>query len=277
VVLRAVVEAGHDVAVVVTRADKRRGRRQPPQPSPVKAAALELGLPVSERTADAVRPGVELGVVVAYGRIIKPDVLERLDLVNVHFSLLPRWRGAAPVERAILAGDTTTGVCLMAIDEGLDTGPVYRCEAVDVGEEETAAELRARLSLLGASLVVDALDSGLGEPVPQHGAVTYADKIEPTDLFLDWNRSACELHRVVRLGRAWTTWHGRRLLVLAARVQPGVALAGPGEPGRLHGDLVATGDGVLRLVRVQPEGRPPIAAADWLRGARPGPEARLGT
>jgi methionyl-tRNA formyltransferase len=267
VALRAIVDAGHDVGLVITRPDKRRGRHEAPRPSPVKAVALELGLPVATRAEDALSVGAELGVVVAYGRIIKNEVLERLPLVNAHFSLLPRWRGAAPVERSILAGDTVTGVCLMAIDEGLDTGPVYRCEQVDIGPEETAAELRSQLATLGASMLVAALATGLGEPVPQHGEPTYAQKVEPADLFLDWQRPAVELHRVVRLGRAWTTWRGRRLLVLAARVTdlPDGALA----PGQLHGDVVATGEGGLRLVSVQPEGRSPMVATDWLRGARP--------
>jgi methionyl-tRNA formyltransferase len=274
VALKAIVDAGHDVALVISRPDKRRGRQEAPRPSPVKAAALELGLPVSTRPEDAVTADVELGVVVAYGRIIKKEVLDRLAMVNAHFSLLPRWRGAAPVERAILAGDETTGVCLMAIDEGLDSGPLYRCEEVDINPEETAAELRSRLATLGASMLVAALAQGLGTTVPQQGEVTYAQKIEPADLFLDWRRPAAELHRVVRLGRAWTTWRERRLLVLAARVThtPGGDL----RPGRLQGDVVVTGEGGLRLVTVQPEGRSPMAAVDWVRGARPRPEEGLG-
>ena len=273
--MRAIVEAGHDVTVVVTRPDKRRGRHEPPRPSPVKAAAFELGLPVSDRAEDAATSSAELGVVVAYGRIIKPDVLSRLDLVNAHFSLLPRWRGAAPVERAILAGDRRTGVCLMALDEGLDTGPVYRCQAVDIGPEETAPQLRDRLATLGAAMLVEALADGFGTAVPQQGTASYADKIEPADLYLEWSRPAVELHRVVRLGRAWTTWRGRRLLVLAARVSPEAPTGRT--PGTLAGDVVLTGNGGLRLVIVQPEGRGPLAAGDWLRGARPRPGETLGT
>jgi methionyl-tRNA formyltransferase len=275
VALRAIVGAGHDVALVVTRPDKRRGREEPPRPSPLKAAALELGLPVSTRAEDVLTVGAELGVVVAYGRIIKNEVLDRLPLVNAHFSLLPRWRGAAPVERAILAGDEVTGVCLMAIDEGLDTGPVYRCEQVEIGSEQTAAELRSQLSTLGASMLVAALAGGLGTPVPQEGTPTYAQKIEPADLFLDWQRPAAELHRVVRLGRAWTTWRSRRLLVLAARVT--ATPAGDLAPGQIQGDVVVTGEGGLRLLTVQPEGRGPMAAADWVRGTRPRPEEGLGS
>ncbi len=272
--LRALVEAGHDIALVVSRPDKRRGRHEGPRPSPVKATALELGLPVSDQAEDVVAAGAELGVVVAFGRIIKKDVLDRLPLVNVHFSLLPRWRGAAPVERAILAGDTTTGVCLMAIEAGLDTGPVYRCQSVEIGPEETAAELRVRLAELGASMLVEALSDGLGQAQPQEGPATYADKIEATDLFLDWHRPAEELHRVVRLGRAWTTWRGRRLLVLAARLA--AVPPGPGRPGQLLGDVVVTGSGGLQLLTVQPEGRGPMTTKDWLRGAHPQPDAALG-
>ncbi len=275
VVLQAIVAAGHDVAVVVSRADKRRGRQEAARPSPVKAAALELGLPVSSRPEDAAEVGAELGVVVAFGRILKKDLLDRLPLVNAHFSLLPRWRGAAPVERAILAGDPVTGVCLMAIDEGLDTGPVYRCESSAIGEEETAPELRSRLADQAATMIVELLATGPGTPTPQSGLATYADKIEPADLWLDWSLDAVQLHRVVRLGRAWTTWREHRLLVLAGRVVDPPAGGGP--PGRLEGDVVATGRGGLRLLTVQPEGRGPVAAADWIRGARPRPGELLGS
>jgi methionyl-tRNA formyltransferase len=275
VALRAIVDAGHDVAVVVTRTDKRRGRHEPPGPSPVKQAAADLGLNVSTRPEDAAEVGAELGVVVAFGRIIKKDVLDRLPLVNAHFSLLPRWRGAAPVERAILAGDAVTGVCLMAIDEGLDTGPVYECTPLPIGEEETAAALRSRLAELAAARLVDLLAAGPGSPVPQEGTPTYADKIEAADLRLDWSSDAAQLHRVVRLGRAWTTWRGHRLLVLAGRIVDGPAGGGP--PGRLEGDVVVAGVGGLRLVTVQPEGRGPMAVADWLRGARPRPGELLGS
>jgi methionyl-tRNA formyltransferase len=230
-------------------------------------------VPVSDRVDDAITAGAELGVVVAFGRIIKRNVLDALPLVNAHFSLLPRWRGAAPVERAILAGDAETGVCLMAVDEGLDTGPVYRCQQTPIGADETVAALRSRLSVMAADMLVDSLAQGLGAPVPQHGEATYADKIEISDLFLDWDRSAVELNRVVRIGRAWTTWRGRRLLVWSA--QP---VAGPAglRPGQLDGDVVATGHGGLRLLTVQPEGRSPQAAAEWRRGARPGPGEALG-
>jgi methionyl-tRNA formyltransferase len=168
--LRALVDAGHEVVLVVTRVDKRRGRGSGVSPSPVKAAALELGLPVSHDVDDAIvaaqEQGAELGVVVAFGQIIKPHVLDVLPMVNLHFSLLPRWRGAAPVERALLAGDEVTGVCVMALEEGLDTGGVYARREVPIGPETTAAELRGQLVDVGTQLLVDTLAEPLGEPEP---------------------------------------------------------------------------------------------------------------
>src|SRR5688500_14598522 len=162
--LRALVEAGHDIALVVSRADARRGRGAATTPSPVKAAAIELGIPVTDVVDDvlALDPPAELGVVVAFGRIIKPHVLAALPMVNLHFSLLPRWRGAAPVERAILAGDTRTGVDLMDVEEGLDTGGIHREAVLDIGPDETAEELRSRLVAAGTELLVTALAEGLG-------------------------------------------------------------------------------------------------------------------
>jgi methionyl-tRNA formyltransferase len=266
--LRALVGAGHDVALVVSQPDRRRGRGPELSPSPVKAAAAELGLPVSAKVDDVLTVGAELGVVVAFGRLIKPHVLAHLDMVNVHFSLLPRWRGAAPVERAILAGDTETGVCLMALEEGLDTGDVYACERVVIGPDETADELRRRLTEVGTELLVAALERGresLPTPRPQTGEPTYAAKLDPGDLHLDWTRPAVELHRLVRLGRAWTTVRGRRLEVVRARVTPGPP---PGPPGRLEALVVATGEGGLELVEVKPEGRGVVPAESWRRGAR---------
>lgn len=271
--LRALHAAGFDIPLVVSRADKRRGRGGAPVPSPVKAAALELGIPVTDQVDDVLDVGADLGVVVAFGRIIKPHVLAALPMVNLHFSLLPRWRGAAPVERAILAGDTETGVCVMAVEEGLDTGGVYRRATVPIGPDDTLDELRTRLVDIGTELLVDALREGLGEPEPQQGEVTYADKIDPAELRLDWTRPAVELHRVVRLGDAWTTFRGKRLKVWRTRLVPehtGLA------PGQLDGLLVGTGEGALELVEVQPEGKGRLAAAAWRNGARPSADERLG-
>lgn len=268
--------------MVVSQPDRRRGRGASASPTPVKQAALALGLPVSERVQDAADVGAELGVVVAFGRLIKSDVLSRLPMVNMHFSLLPRWRGAAPVERAVLEGDTETGVCLMALEEGLDTGPVYAARRVRIGEDETVEELRARLVSEGTQMLLEGLVNGLsslGEPVPQVGEPTYAAKLDPSELMLDWSLPAARLQRVVRVGRAWTTFRGRRLLVRRSTVveAPAAAGGGPPVPGELHGSLVVAGEGVLELLEVQLEGRPVSSGRDWVRGARPRPGERLGT
>lgn len=271
--LRALVDAGHDVRLVVTRPDTRRGRGPEASPSAVKVAAVELGLRVAYRAADVLGSGAELGVVVAYGRLVKPDVLAEIPMVNMHFSLLPRWRGAAPVERAILAGDQETGVCLMGLEEGLDTGPVYARVRTPIGVEETAEQLRQRLGHLGNALLLQRLRHGLGEPVPQVGEPTYAAKLEPSELRLDFTQPADVEGRVVRVGRAWTTWRGKRLLVHRARVlQEGPPLSA----GEIHGTKVGTAEGVLELVVVQPEGKPAMNAEAWARGARPQAGERLG-
>lgn len=239
----------------------------------MKAAAAELGLPVTDRVDDLLGVGAELGVVVAYGRLIRPHVLAVLPMVNLHFSLLPRWRGAAPVERAILAGDALTGVCVMALEEGLDTGPVYACEERAIGDDETLDEVRSALAEMGTRMLVDLLAAGLPEPRPQEGEVTYAAKIEAEEHHLDWTRPAVELHRVIRLGQAWTTFRDRRIRVLRARRSHGDGLG----PGQLEATTlrVGTGDGALELLEVQPEGKAPQAAASWRNGARIQPGERF--
>jgi methionyl-tRNA formyltransferase len=273
--LTALVDAGHDVVLVVSRADTRRGRGGAHQPSPVKAAALDIGIPVTDRLDELSDAGAELGVVVAYGRIVPVRLLDALDFVNIHFSLLPRWRGAAPVERAILAGDPVTGVSIMRLEEGLDTGPVLARRSLSM-DDEHAGVLVDRLSHAGAELLVDLLGSGvdtLGAGEPQVGEPTYAAKLEPDELRLDWRNAAAQLHRVVRLDRAWSTFRGRRLRVLEARPGPG---PGNGPAGALHDSAVTTGDGVLELVVVQPEARRPMSFDDWRRGVRPEPGELLG-
>ena len=262
------------MALVVSRPDRRRGRGGALLPSPVKAAARDLGLPVTDRVDDVLSAGAELGVVVAYGRLIRPHVLAVLPMVNLHFSLLPRWRGAAPVERALLAGDEVTGVCVMALEEGLDTGPVYACEERAIGPEETLDELRTALAEIGTRMLVELLAAGLPEPRPQLVEPTYEAKIEPEEHHLDWDRPAAELHRVVRLRLAWTTFRGRRLRVLRARLAAGGNLG----PGELDADAlrVGAGDGALELVEVQPEGRAPQPATAWRNGARLEPGEKMG-
>ncbi len=264
--LRALVDDGVDVPLVVSQPDRRRGRGGALVPSPVKAAALELGLAVSDRVDDVLDADVPLGVVVAFGRLIKPHVLEVVPMVNLHFSLLPRWRGAAPVERAILAGDDITGVDLMAVEEGLDTGGTYRRTEVPIGPDDHLDELRARLVAEGSRILVDALREGLGAPTPQRGEPTNAEKLKPDDRHLDWRAPAIDVHRRVRLGDAWTTHQGKRLKVWRTNVPP------TGD-----GPRVVAGDGEVELVEVQPEGKARMAATDWARGARWRPGDPLGT
>ncbi len=240
----------------------------------MKAEAERLGLAVADSLDAVAVVGAELGVVVAYGRLVPERVLAHLPMLNLHFSLLPRWRGAAPVERAILAGDAMTGVCVMALEAELDTGPVYARREVAIAPGEHLGPLRDRLVAVGTHLLVDVLDGPLPEPEPQRGEPTYAAKLDPKELRLTWTRPAGDLARVVRLDRAWTTWRGRRLLVLDAEVV--AAAVDPGAPGALEGVTVATGEGTVELIRVQPEGKAPMPAAEWLRGARPLVGERLG-
>ena len=271
--LIAVAESDVAIELVVSQPDRRRGRGSKLQPTPVKAAALELGLPVSEQLADVepLADSVDLGLVVAYGRIIPVSLLNVLPMVNIHYSLLPRWRGAAPVERAILAGDQETGVCLMEVAEGLDEGGVYARRSIPIGEDETASALRARLSLLGGELLTEALQKGLGQPEPQLGTPTYAKKIERSESELDFAEPAVTCHRRVRIGRAWTVFRGRRLGVELSEV-----VAGSGHPGELFRDLVATPDGMVRLIEVKPEGKRTMKVEDWLNGLQPQPGECLG-
>ena len=257
--LEALVAAGHDVALVVTSPDRKRGRGGALSPTPVKVAAQALGVPVSHDIDDVTSVGADLGVVVAFGRLIRPHVLAAVPMVNLHFSLLPRWRGAAPVERALLAGDTETGVCLMQLDEGLDTGPVYSNVRVPIGDRTTADDLRAELVRLGTQQLVDALAVPLGEPVPQSGTVVYADKIRAEELRIDWSEPVAAIDRLVRLGGAWTTFRGRRVKLIAAVPDAAADGLAPG----------------LRLVTVQPEGKAPMAATDWVRGVRPAADERF--
>ncbi len=273
--LQALCRAGHSVALVVTRPPKRRGRRQAPTPSPVEDAAADLGLEVTYDIEDAVGVEADLGVVVAYGEFIPEDVLEPRPTVNLHFSTLPRWRGAAPVERAIMAGDAEAGVCLMDVASEIDTGAVYRRASTEIGPYETADELRTRLCELGIGLLLGALAEGFGEPVPQEGETTWADKIDPEELRINWSEPAEHALRLVRVGGAWTIYRGRRLKVIEARLvagsdQPGVPGAislGPRSGGRAAVE-VATGHGALELVTVQSEGRAAAGASDWANGAR---------
>ena len=276
-VLEYLLSAGVEVAAVVSRPDKRRGRGSSLVASPVKEVALRNGLLVCESADEIIthlqsRPTLEglTGVVVAYGRIIKEPLLSLIPLVNLHFSLLPRWRGAAPVERAILAGDTHTGSSIMQIEEGLDTGAVFDVVKTPIDEHETCDELRSRLGKLGAEQLVRLLTQGFPVGTVQSGDATHAAKISPEELHLNWQQSAIEVSRIVRVGGAYGTFRGQRLKVLQ-----GVSVVSENQSGDAPGVIVgissegvdiATGDGVYRIARLQGEGKKPMAARDWANG-----------
>jgi len=272
--LRALVAAGHEVAVVITSPDRRRGRGSATTPSPVSQAATEMGIAVSHQPDDLLDSGIDLGVVVAYGRLIRPHLLAVVPFVNLHVSLLPRWRGAAPIERAILAGDERTGVCLMAIEEGLDTGGVYASAEARI-DRKTVQELRSELIGAGTRLLLDALAGGFGEPVPQVGPVTHAEKLTIEDRRIDPFGPGVQVDRVVRIGGAWTTVNGHRLKlheVEPLRAASSASVAPErGRVGRLEqdddGPMLVVADGVVRLVMVQPAGRAVMSGSDWWRGS----------
>ncbi|MCL4448369.1 MAG: methionyl-tRNA formyltransferase [Actinobacteria bacterium] len=287
--LRALVEAGHQVVIVVTKSDKKRGRSNTTSASDVKQAALDLGIVVTHSLDDIREANADLGVVVAYGKLMPKWLLEKFVIVNLHFSILPRWRGAAPVERAILAGDTITGVSLMLLEESLDTGPVYGVETVKIKEDETAAELKERLVQLGCKLLVEKLKDGvvsLGEPVPQIGDFTYAAPIQTSELKIDWNQSACQIQRLVRIGNAWTPFGQKRLKIHKVRKvdvsnnmgTTAISIAGEevSWSEREAGAMVYsskrvftyTGEGWLELLEVQMEGGRRMPASVWAQGAR---------
>lgn len=280
--LEALAASSHEVVRVVTRPPAPLGRKRVLTPSPVHTAALRLGLPVltavrlgDEEAAVLTADGPDLAVVVAYGGLVREPLLSapRHGWINVHFSLLPRWRGAAPVQHALIAGDTTTGVDVFRLEAGLDTGPVLASTAVPIDPDETAGALLARLAPVGAEVLVGAVDAiaaDRADAVPQVGEPTPAPKLSLDDGRLDWARPARQVLDRYRgctpEPGAWTTAGERRLKVLEAAVADRTGL----EPGEVEGGrevLVGCGDGAIRLLRVQPEGRGPMAAADWRRGA----------
>jgi methionyl-tRNA formyltransferase len=288
--LRGLLER-HAVVGVVTQPDRPAGRGQRAQVSPVKHAALERGLPVVQppRLRDAGWPErlaalePEVAVVVAFGQLLPPRVLEvpPRGSINVHASLLPRYRGAAPIAWAIMRGEDVTGITTFRMDAGMDTGPILLRRETPIGADETAGELARRLADLGATLLLETLDRlDALVPTPQdHAAATPAPRLRKEDGVLDWTRPAGELARVVRGLNPWpgASTHGpsARLLIWQARAWPGV-----GAPGALApwGDTLAigTGAGLLEPVTVQPENRRTMAWKDFLRGARLGPGASFG-
>jgi methionyl-tRNA formyltransferase len=279
--LAAIADAGHDVACAYSQPPRPAGRGHRETRSEVHELAAARGIPV--RTPARLRDPAEhaafaaldadIAVVAAYGLILPRPVLDapRHGCINIHASLLPRWRGAAPIQRAILAGDRETGVCIMRMEEGLDTGPVLLRAAMPIGDEATAGALHDALAALGARLVVEALRGVAAgtlraEPQPEAG-VTYASKIAKEEARLGWTRPATELARAVRgfnpFPGAFFELGGERIRVLAARAEPG-----RGEPGTALDDalLVACGEGALRALVVQRAGRAAMDAADFLRG-----------
>ena len=297
--MKALLGSGHQVVAVVTRPDKPRDHRGGrPVPSPVRQAAEAAGLPVlqPERGRDPELPGqlaafaADIGVSCAFGFLLPPPVLAAFPrgIINLHFSLLPAYRGAAPVQRALLDGAEVTGVCTFQIDEGMDTGPLLACTQVPVLPEEDAGSLTARLAEVGAELVVSTLDglaTGAMRPRPQPATgASLAPKVDPAEARLDFAAPAARVVNAVRAFTpspgAWTSFRGRRLKVLRATPAPEAAAEGL-EPGRLRvgpgGRLLAgTGDGAVELVVVQPEGRRPMSGAEFARGARMGEEEWLG-
>ena len=272
--LEGLHNAGHEIALVVSQPDVRRSRGGTLQPSPVKAAALSLGLEVTDdldKLNDVALDGV---IVVAYGKIIPDDLLNKFLMINIHFSLLPRWRGAAPLERALLAGDPTTGVCVMKIVSELDAGPVYARADLEIGEK-SLEELRSELGVIGTALIVDLLEDGLKslpEPTTQTGEVVYAAKMKKDEFLLDFTQPAAQVLRVIRLGSSFTFIENRRLRILSATLVPEYS----GSPGELVGEVVGTGQGGLRLERVQGEGGREMDASAWRRGVRDQGILRLG-
>jgi methionyl-tRNA formyltransferase len=267
--LRALVDAGHEIVIVITRPDRRRGRGGVLSPSPVKAEALALGLRVAHHVSDLEGLELERGVVVAYGAMIPAAVLERIPMLNVHFSLLPRWRGAAPVERAILAGDEETGVGVMSLEATLDTGPVHLERRVAVGNK-TSSELMSELADVGAAALVEVLGSPalLEHPVPQEGPATYAEKLTKETFRLDPAMSQCDVLATVRLGRAFTFIGARRIRVLSAHAVAPIDKPA-GSLALVDGSVcLVASDGAIALDEVQPEGSRPMAASAWWGGAR---------
>lgn len=281
--LRALLEEGFDVAGVVTQPDRPHGRsRSRLIPPPVKRLALEEGLAVlqPERPvgpfADEFRAlGADIGVVVAYGHVLKPEILALAPrgMWNVHASLLPRWRGAAPIQWAILQGEETTGVSIMRMDTGLDSGPVIHRIETELAPDETGGELTQRLAELGAAALVEALmllEGGGAEPVEQdHARATWAPKIERATARLDWSRDAASLARVVRAfdpePGAWATLADQEVKLFGGRV-----VNGSGPPGTMLAVepecTIAAGVGALAVSEVQPEGKKRMPAGDWVRG-----------
>lgn len=277
-VLDALVAAGHDIAAVYCQPARPAGRGKKDRPSPVQQRAETLGLlvrsPVSLRNAEAQAEfaalDADIAVVVAYGLILPQAILDapRRGCLNIHASLLPRWRGAAPIHRAIMAGDTQTGVCIMQMEAGLDTGPVLLRAAVDIAAQETTGALHDRLSALGARLIVQALEEidDLEPQIQPDDGVVYAAKIDKSEARVDWSLPAEVVDRHIRglspFPGAWCDVAGERIKLLGSKV-----VAGQGPAGTvLHDFTVACGTGAITVTRAQRPGKKAMSADDILRG-----------
>ena len=276
--LEALVGAGHEIVCAYTQPPRPAGRGKKEQPSPVQARAEALGIPVrhptslktAEAQAEFAALGADVAVVVAYGLILPQAILDapRHGCLNIHASRLPRWRGAAPIHRAIMAGDAETGVCIMQMEAGLDTGPVLLRKVTAIGAEETTGELHDRLAAIGAEAIVEAL-ARLRELTPEvqpEEGVTYAAKIDKAEARIDWARPAAEVARLIcglsPFPGAWCDVVGERVKFHGARV-----VAGKGAPGEvISGFTVACGEGAVEITRVQREGKKAMAADEVLRG-----------
>jgi len=288
-VLEALVAAGHDIACVYCQPPRPAGRGRKDRPTPVQARAEALGLPVRhpvslktpEAQTDFAALDADVAVVVAYGLLLPQPILDapRRGCLNIHASLLPRWRGAAPIHRAIMAGDAETGICIMQMEAGLDTGPVLLRETTPIGPAETTGDLHDRLSVMGARLITQALDrlDHLTPMAQPEEGVTYAAKIDKAEAAVDWTRPAEDLSRQIRglapFPGAWTTKDGDRIKLLGAKVDPG-----QGVPGTVLDDgfLVACGRGALRITRAQRAGKGAQDAATFLHGFPLPPGTHLG-
>jgi methionyl-tRNA formyltransferase len=278
-VLDALVAGGHEIAAVYCQPPRPAGRGKKDRPTPVHARANELGFevrhPVSLKGAQEQAAFADLkadvAVVVAYGLILPQAVLDapRYGCLNIHASLLPRWRGAAPIHRAIMAGDAQTGICIMQMEAGLDTGPVLMRRATDIGRQETTGELHDRLSAMGSDMIVEALDrldSLTPEPQSDVG-VTYAAKIDKSEARINWALPAAQVDAQIRglspFPGAWTEVQGQRLKLLASRMAKG-----QGAPGEVLDEAltVACGEGAVQLLRLQRAGRGAQDADEFLRG-----------
>lgn len=283
--LRALIET-QQVVGVVTQPDRPAGRGKQLRPSPVKVVAAAAGIPIyqpkslkSEEASVPLRQWQpDVIVVAAFGQILRPHLLDlpRFGCINVHASLLPRWRGASPIQHALLAGDAETGVCLMQMDEGLDTGPVFVCEVTPISAQDTAVSLHDRLALMGANLLTshldDILDGRIQSRAQNDDLATYAPLIKKEDGRLDWHKCSQELERHVRAMTPWpgafTTWQGAQLKILAVRLVDG--RLPQGAPGHItlvdDSVVVLTSDGGLELIKVQLAGKKAMVISDFLRG-----------